>query len=554
MKKKKEECEEMTTVIELRSKRKFKVVNSDVLIQEENRNENQREEESKTEEIKEVKCENKVVEGAKNDCECGAENNNNMRIFDMRESINLSPILKEEKKVKTASTKCDLLSFRDPLSLTLVKRPSNKRKSKAKKLKNVQSNLKDCSTETELRICKNTEKDDNTENTDVINIDRLKQLKEITCDFGVGAIGVDDVGGARNKDSANESQSENIINMRDCTSRQNDNFTASNTVQSNLIRAKKKNLSNPELIDIDLNNISEKGKKRSENNFSSHSSCSQNSSSNSKEFKAECLKLNSSKIFLKKNSGQRKADIETNIELNECRDSSSHNSGINNNINGLFGSNNVSYKSEKSYNSRNNSFSYNSNKSDNKLLNFFLEEHYNSPMHQSSFKLKERNLSDKKPRELLSKSNKSKSLRSPESQNSLNKSQKAVPKKERKKKKNKGKGKIQEKYLDRDGFPKLKKEDYLFEKYGKKGWQCQICNNFNFENRNKCNKCKAIKQPKSIAQIKRELSENPKILEERAGDWQCPLCNNLNFAFRNLCNRCGLSKEKYLLRNLTGKR
>lgn len=31
---------------------------------------------------------------------------------------------------------------------------------------------------------------------------------------------------------------------------------------------------------------------------------------------------------------------------------------------------------------------------------------------------------------------------------------------------------------------KLNKEDYLFEKFGKRGWQCLRCNNFNFESNN----------------------------------------------------------------------
>ena len=30
---------------------------------------------------------------------------------------------------------------------------------------------------------------------------------------------------------------------------------------------------------------------------------------------------------------------------------------------------------------------------------------------------------------------------------------------------------------------KLNPEDYIFEKFGKKGWQCENCNNFNFESK-----------------------------------------------------------------------
>ena len=30
---------------------------------------------------------------------------------------------------------------------------------------------------------------------------------------------------------------------------------------------------------------------------------------------------------------------------------------------------------------------------------------------------------------------------------------------------------------------KLNPEDYIFEKFGKRGWQCERCNNFNFESK-----------------------------------------------------------------------
>ena len=31
---------------------------------------------------------------------------------------------------------------------------------------------------------------------------------------------------------------------------------------------------------------------------------------------------------------------------------------------------------------------------------------------------------------------------------------------------------------------KLNPEDFIFEKFGKRGWQCERCNNFNFESKN----------------------------------------------------------------------
>ena len=39
---------------------------------------------------------------------------------------------------------------------------------------------------------------------------------------------------------------------------------------------------------------------------------------------------------------------------------------------------------------------------------------------------------------------------------------------------------------------KLNPSEYIFEKYGKRGWLCENCNNFNFASRIKCNKCGQI--------------------------------------------------------------
>ena len=108
-----------------------------------------------------------------------------------------------------------------------------------------------------------------------------------------------------------------------------------------------------------------------------------------------------------------------------------------------------------------------------------------------------------------------------------------------------------EKEIKKDS-KELKEEEYIFEKFGKRGWQCSKCNNFNFESRIKCNRCYEMKDPKSLEEIKKELEEKnsgdkkKKPLIERKGDWLCPKCRNLNFAFRLICNRCHLSKEVYL--------
>ena len=39
-------------------------------------------------------------------------------------------------------------------------------------------------------------------------------------------------------------------------------------------------------------------------------------------------------------------------------------------------------------------------------------------------------------------------------------------------------------------------DDYLIEMFGKRGWICLLCNNFNYETRIKCNRCGELKKPK----------------------------------------------------------
>ena len=88
--------------------------------------------------------------------------------------------------------------------------------------------------------------------------------------------------------------------------------------------------------------------------------------------------------------------------------------------------------------------------------------------------------------------------------------------------------------------------------YGKQGWICHSCKNFNYESRVKCNRCQKIpsKEIKSnqIQNVKvsnESYEEIRKIkLTEREGDWNCLKCKNLNFAFRVKCNRCQISKHE----------
>ena len=98
------------------------------------------------------------------------------------------------------------------------------------------------------------------------------------------------------------------------------------------------------------------------------------------------------------------------------------------------------------------------------------------------------------------------------------------------------------------------------------GWTCLSCSNFNYESRNKCNRCsKPIKDNVLSSSTKTSEDNSPrsntddvesssksnedlndsnkkKKFIERIGDWMCSKCKNLNFAFRETCNRCNTNK------------
>jgi uncharacterized OB-fold protein len=118
--------------------------------------------------------------------------------------------------------------------------------------------------------------------------------------------------------------------------------------------------------------------------------------------------------------------------------------------------------------------------------------------------------------------------------------------------------------LDKNGKP-YKEEDYIIEMFGRVGWICEQCNNFNYDTRNKCNRCGIPKSPKKISkmkrknelkrqeeqeklklqnQIKNQKNINSNKIKERKGDWICAKCGNLNFSFRLICNRCQLDKKQ----------
>lgn len=88
---------------------------------------------------------------------------------------------------------------------------------------------------------------------------------------------------------------------------------------------------------------------------------------------------------------------------------------------------------------------------------------------------------------------------------------------------------------------KKKNDDITIEMFGRRGWICEQCNNFNYESRHKCNRCGIVKQPVHLTAIPSNEEINSKC--DRKGDWCCYNCKNVNFAFRSICNRCQMKKE-----------
>lgn len=98
------------------------------------------------------------------------------------------------------------------------------------------------------------------------------------------------------------------------------------------------------------------------------------------------------------------------------------------------------------------------------------------------------------------------------------------------------------------------KNGYLVEMFGRRGWICKICNNFNYETRNRCNRCGIPKRPENIVGYKSDKTENTirdfKEKNRKKNDWFCINCRNLNYAFRKICNRCKTPKLCYILNDV----
>ena len=85
-------------------------------------------------------------------------------------------------------------------------------------------------------------------------------------------------------------------------------------------------------------------------------------------------------------------------------------------------------------------------------------------------------------------------------------------------------------------------DDYTLEMFGRKGWICQECNNFNYETRKKCNKCHINKKMKKLNIDYNSVIEENKDLKN-GNDWTCNNCGNLNYSFRLMCNRCKIKRD-----------
>jgi len=112
--------------------------------------------------------------------------------------------------------------------------------------------------------------------------------------------------------------------------------------------------------------------------------------------------------------------------------------------------------------------------------------------------------------------------------------------------------------IDSHEFNSIKNDndEYLTEMFGKKGWICILCNNFNYETRNKCNRCGEIKNSKKINNLKFKMKKDKKYNNQNDNqndnqnkDWICSYCKNFNYSFRNICNKCNIPKTIQIVYN-----
>ena len=84
--------------------------------------------------------------------------------------------------------------------------------------------------------------------------------------------------------------------------------------------------------------------------------------------------------------------------------------------------------------------------------------------------------------------------------------------------------------------PKKKKpfNEYTTLMFGRRGWICELCNNFNYETRKKCNRCSTLKKPRKIDEFYQTKLDNSLGCKNY---WACKYSGNFNYTFRLVCNR-----------------
>eukprot|EP00929_Paragymnodinium_shiwhaense_P108437 TRINITY_DN7475_c0_g1_i1.p1 TRINITY_DN7475_c0_g1~~TRINITY_DN7475_c0_g1_i1.p1 ORF type:complete len:398 (-),score=64.44 TRINITY_DN7475_c0_g1_i1:167-1360(-) len=71
-------------------------------------------------------------------------------------------------------------------------------------------------------------------------------------------------------------------------------------------------------------------------------------------------------------------------------------------------------------------------------------------------------------------------------------------------------------------------------------WNCPLCSNHNYANRQVCNRCGAPR-PDAAGGSAQAAAQ---AAAQGQGTWNCALCNNHNFANRQVCNRCSAPRTE----------
>lgn len=101
--------------------------------------------------------------------------------------------------------------------------------------------------------------------------------------------------------------------------------------------------------------------------------------------------------------------------------------------------------------------------------------------------------------------------------------------------------------LNTNHIDNLTPDNYIIKMFNRLGWICCICRNFNFEKRRKCNRCQAIKLPKTKKEILKDIKKSERKTRKRKSDWLCPNCQNINYSFRENCNICKIERKEDFL-------